>query len=95
MNNYFRITGYYPQADVCFIIDSFGKFNELYDFSSYLIDKGIKVVKARAEGRFDYGNIPKAPPDNGYLILRACNKGQPILNGNTVTVKGKSYSIRS
>ena len=95
MNNYFRITGYYPQADVCFIIDSFGKFNELYDFSSYLIDKGIKVVKARPEGRFDYGNIPKAPPDTGYLILRACNKGQPILNGNTVTVKGKSYSIRS
>ena len=39
MNNYFRITGYYPKADVCFIMDSFGKFNELYDFSSYLIDK--------------------------------------------------------
>lgn len=95
MNNYFRITGYYPQADVCFIIDCYGKFNELYDFSSYLIDKGVKVVKARAEGRFDYGNIPKAPPDKAYLILRACCKGQPILNGNTIEVNGKSYSIRS
>lgn len=95
MNNYFRITGYYPQADVCFIADCYGKFKELYDFSSYLIDKGIKVVKARAEGRFDFGNIPKAMPDNAYLILRACDKGQPKLNGNTVEVNGKSYSLRS
>lgn len=95
MNNYFRITGYYPKADVCFIIDCYGKFNELYDFSSYLIDKGVKVVKARAEGRFDYGKIPKAPPDKAYLILRACDKGKPILNGETIEVNGKSYSTRS
>jgi len=95
MNNYFRITGYYPQADVCFIMDCYGKFNELYDFSSYLIDKGVKVVKARAEGRFEFGNIPKALPDKAYLILRACNKGQPILNGNSIEVNGKSYSLRS
>ncbi len=95
MNNYFRITGYYPQKDVCFIVDSNGKFNELYDFSSYLIDKGVKVVKARAEGRFDFGNIPKATPDKAYLILRACDKGQPILNGDAIEVNGKSYSIRS
>lgn len=95
MNNYFRITGYYPQADVCFIMDCYGKFNELYDFSSYLIDKGIKVVKARVEGRFDYGNIPKAPPDNAYLILRACDKGKPTLKGDIVIVNGKSYSLKS
>ena len=93
MNNYFRITAYYPKEDVCFIIDSYGKFSELYDFSTYLIEKGVKVVKARAEGRFDFGNIPKATPDNGYLILRACDKGQPIIKGNSVEVKGKSYFI--
>lgn len=94
MNNYFRITGYYPQNDVCFILDSYGKFNELYDFSSYLIDKGVKVVKARAEGRFGFGNIPKATPDKAYLILRACDKGQPNLNGEKITVNGKSYSAK-
>lgn len=95
MNNYFRITGYYPKKDVCFIVDSNGKFNELYDFSSYLIDKDVKVVKARAEGRFDYGNIPKAAPDKAYLILRACDKGQPILKGNTIEVNGKMFSINN
>lgn len=93
MNNYFRITGYYPQADVCFIVDAYGKFDELYDFSSYLIDKGVKVIKARAEGRFDFGNIPKATPDNTNLILRACDKGQPKLNGDIIEINGNSYSI--
>jgi len=95
MNNYFRITGYYPKADVCFIVDSNGKFNELYDFSSYLIDKGVKVVKARAEGRFDFGNIPKATPDNAYLILRACYKGQPLTNNDFIEVNGKNYSTKN
>lgn len=95
MNNYFRITAYYPKADVCFIMDCCGKFNELYDFSSYLIDKGVKVIKARAEGRFDFGNIPKASPDNAYLILRACDKGQPKLDGDSIEINGKTYSMRS
>lgn len=93
MNNYFRITAYYPEADVCFIVDSYGKFSELYDFSSYLIDKGVKVVKARAEGRFDFGNIPKAQPDKTYLILRACNKGKPMIEENIIEINGKLYSL--
>ena len=92
MNNYFRITGYYPAKNVCFIADSNGKFKELYDFSSYLIEKGVKVVKARAEGRFDFGNIPKAPPDDTYLILRACAKGQPTCVDGTVNINGKYYT---
>lgn len=95
MVNYFRITAYYPEEDICFIMDAYGRFKDLYDFSSYLIDKGVKVVKARAEGRFDFGNIPKAQPDNAYLILRACDKGKPILNGDAIEVNGKSYSLRS
>ena len=49
MNNYFRITGYYPQADVCFIMDCYGKFNELYDFSSYLI-RSLDISKAMSCG---------------------------------------------
>ena len=60
MNNYFRITGYYPKADVCFIMDSFGKFNELYDFSSYLIDKGVKVVKAKSRRTFRFRQHTKS-----------------------------------
>lgn len=95
MNNYFRITGYYPEADVCFIMDCYGKFNELYDFSSYLIEKGIEIVKARAEGRFDFGNIPKVPSNKAYLILRACDNGQPACVDGTVNINGKYYTPKA
>lgn len=35
MNNYFRITGYWPESDICFIIDSNGMFEKLWQFSSF------------------------------------------------------------
>lgn len=92
MNNYFRITGYCPEHNVCFIADSYGKFNELYDFSSYLIEKGIKVITARAEGRFEFGNIPKALQDNENILLRACAKGQPNYTDGKVNINGKIYT---
>ncbi len=94
MVNYFRITAYYPEEDICFIMDAYGRFKDLYDFSSCLIDKGVKIVKARAEGRFDFGNIPKAPPEEVNLILRACDKGEPIIDGDTIGIRGRTYSLR-
>ncbi len=39
MKNYYRITTYSPQENVCAIVDSYGKFNELWEFSSYLVKK--------------------------------------------------------
>ena len=44
-NQYFRITAYYPQDNFSFIIDSNGIFEKLWQFSSYLIQKGIKVIE--------------------------------------------------
>lgn len=89
--NYFRITGYYPKKNICFIIDCYGRFEELYNFSEYISQKGIEVVKARKEGRFEYGDLPKAEYNPNDLILRACAKGQPIINGEQITVNNKSY----
>lgn len=90
-NNYFRITGYYPKADVCFIADSNGKFNALWEFSSYLIKKGVKIIAVGKADKFLDGNIPKADPDKICLLIRACDKGRPLENGNSITVKGKTY----
>ena len=45
-NNYFRITAYYPEDNFSFILDSNGKFEKLWQFSAYLISKGIKVIEA-------------------------------------------------
>ena len=34
---YYRITGYDPENDIGFIADSNGKFEKLWQFSSYLL----------------------------------------------------------
>ena len=82
MANYFRITAYHPAENVCAIFDSNGRFEKLWQFSSYLIQKGFKIIE-----------VDRAPAEKDKIILRACAKGQPVINGSTVQVNGKCYHI--
>ena len=90
MNNYFRITSYYPALDICFIVDSNGKFTSLGEFSAYLIKKDCKILQIGRAENFQDGNITKSEPCD-KLILRACAFGSPERNNGTITVNGKFY----
>ena len=92
MSNYFRITRYYPAKDVCFIADSNGLYDEIWQFSAALIGKGVKVLEVGDDRKFKYGNIKAAEPDSENIILRACAKGQPTYMNGTVNINGKSYT---
>ena len=92
MANYFRITAYHPAKNVCAVFDSNGRFEKLWQFSSYLIQKGFKIIEVGADDKFDYGDLGRAPADKDKIILRACAKGQPVINGNSVEVNGKHYT---
>ena len=61
MSNYFRVTGNYPEKNVTFIADSNGKFEKLWQFSSFLVKKGCKVIAISSEDKFLDGNIQKVP----------------------------------
>lgn len=91
MKNYYRITTYSPQQNVCAIVDSYGKFQELWEFSSYLVKKQFKILAVSKETAFEFGNIPKAKPDEKNLILRACQTGTPNIEGNRIEVNDKYY----
>ena len=95
MANYFRITAYHPAKNVCAVFDSNGRFEKLWQFSSYLIQKGFKIIEVGADDKFDYGDLDRAPADKDKIILRACAKGQPAINGSTVSVNGKCYTQKS
>lgn len=92
MANYFRITAYHPEHDVCIIADSNGKFEKLWQFSSYLVQKGFKIAKVSADDKFLDGNIQRAPAGN-QILARACDKEQPQIEDNTVEVHGKHYEV--
>lgn len=95
MTNYFRITGYYPEQNFCFIIDSNGMFEKLWQFSSYLIQKGLKVLEvSKLENIIDINIEPAAEEDNNHIFLRATADGKPeyidqIING----VKYKAIKV--
>ena len=49
MANYFRITAYHPEKNICAIFDSNGRFEKLWQFSAYLVQKGFKIVEVGAD----------------------------------------------
>ena len=99
MTNYFRITGYCPENDFCFIIDSNGMYEKLWQFSASLVEKGIKIINAsKLENVIDI-NIKQVEEDNQKIFLRATANGLPefieqTINGTThkaIKVADKLY----
>ena len=99
MNTYFRITAYHPAENISAILDSFGKFDKLWKFSSFLITKGFKIIEVSADDKFLDGDLPRIQADSEHIILRACANGHPQalsyeINGKTyraVQVRNKIY----
>ena len=92
MANYFRITAYHPTENLSVIMDSNGLFQKLWQFSSFMVSKGFKIIEVGGEDKFDDGDMPKAERDAVHIILRACKSGQPDIKDNRITVEGKSYT---
>lgn len=92
MANYFRITAYHPTENLSVIMDSNGLFEKLWQFSSFMVSKGFKIIEVGGEDKFDDGDMPKAEQDTVHVILRACKSGEPEITGNHITIEGKSYT---
>lgn len=93
MTQYFRITAYNPTKDFSMIVDSNGKFEKLWQFSSYLVQKGFKIIEVGSDDKFEYGNIKPAEHNDKQIILRACEQGQAKNINNTITINNKKYII--
>ena len=92
MAAYFRITAYHPGENISLIIDSNGKFEKLWQFSSHLVKKGFKIIAVGNDESFTDGNIPKAFLDAHNMILRACKRGEPIVSNGAIAIHGRYYS---
>lgn len=90
MQNYFRITAYHPTENISVIMDSYGKFEKLWQFSSYMVSKGFKVLEVDTQDTFLDGNLPKVEAIQDKIILRASQEGTP--NISTYTDSCKNYN---
>lgn len=77
MTNYFRITGYCPENDFCFIMDSNGMFEKKWQFSSFLVQKGLKILEISDNETFIDINITKTEENKEKIFLRANSDGKP------------------
>ena len=78
MENYFRITAYIPDKNVSFIMDSYGAYEKLWQFSSALISKGCRILSVGTPDKFIDGNLPKLNEPSTKMTLRATAEGEPV-----------------
>lgn len=95
MSNYFRITAYNPKKDYCFILDCNGAVAEIWEFSSFLIQKGFKVLEVGDDKKFADGNFKRIDFNPNKFIIRATAKGQPIYENGKVNVHGRYYTPKA
>jgi hypothetical protein len=77
MTNYFRITAYHSVQDLSIIMDSYGLFEKLWQFSADLVWKGFKILEVCNDERFLECNFEKVEEENDKFILRSSAKGKP------------------
>ena len=69
MANYFRITAYYPEKDFSVILDSNGKFEKLWQFSAYLVQKGFKILEVSANANVIESSFPMTKEETNKILL--------------------------
>ncbi len=82
--NYFRITGFHPQENFSFILDTNGMFEKKWQFSAFLISKGLKVLEINDSDQFLDVNIEKIGEDKENFILRATCEDKPEYIDHTI-----------
>ncbi len=90
-NNYFRVTAYNPDNDVCLIADSNGYFSKLWEFSSFFVKKGFNIIAVGNDTKFSDGNISHINATDETFAIRACAMGKPDFENGVITINGISY----
>jgi len=90
-NNYFRLTAYYPAEDISCIMDTYGKYAEIWQFSAHLVKLKFKIIDVAGQGQFDFGNIPPIKEKTDQFILRACMKGKVEKLDGVININGRYY----
>lgn len=101
MANYFRITAYHPKKDISVILDSNGMFEKLWQFSSYLVQKGFKILEVGISENLVEGTFPVVSETSKRILLRGINKGKPEIQEmtyqerpcKTITLYDKVYGL--
>lgn len=92
---YYRITAYNKEEDFSCILDSNGMFEKLWQFSSYLVNKGLNIIDASKLENITDTNIDNANVDTEHIILRATQDGKVESKDYVIKVTDKFYTTNN
>ncbi len=92
--NYYRITAYNKNENYSIIIDSYGAYNSLSDFSCMLVEKSFSIIAVGNQNKFNDGDIPKVTAQTNKIVLRSFANCYPSIIGNKVTVGSRFYYFK-
>ena len=76
-NEYYRITARNASEELSIIADSYGKFEKLWEFSAYLVERGFRIIAVDREQFFIDGTMPKVDALSEKLMIRTVSKDEP------------------
>ena len=79
MANYFRVTAHHTEQNISVILDNNGRFEKLWQFSSYLMNKGFKIIEVTTSDKLVYDPFPIIEKESNKTLLRSIAKGLPII----------------
>ena len=82
MTNYFRITAYEPNHDFSIIMDTYGMFEKVWQFSADLIKRGLKILEVSSDEQFIDVNIDKLTeeePEKPLVTVEYSLKNKKVL----------------
>ena len=90
-----------PKKDISVILDSNGMFEKLWQFSSYLVQRGFKILEVGANENIIESTFPAVKEVSNRIMLRAIDKGKPEIQEMTyqdrpckaITLYDKIYGI--
>ena len=68
---------YHPDKDISVILDSNGKFEKLWQFSAYLVQKDFKIVQVETVDNSIDSTFPLVSQTSSKIFLRSIGKGRP------------------
>ena len=97
MKTYYRITAYHKEKDFSVILDTYQMFEQLWEFSALLVEKGFEILEVGRPAKFGEGNTPIIDKYPKKFVVRATQDGKPVykyVNDNGDTKKAICVNFR-
>ena len=77
MTKYFRVKAHHPKENMTIVVDSYGKYDEIWQLSAFLVKKGFKILEVWDDEKIandDYHKVNTI--DTTHIIVRVCQYDQ-------------------